>query len=362
LSSTKAEVKTISATATVGGSTTPLTATPQVTVVPGPVSADGSTIGAAPTTITAGNGSSTITVTAKDANGNLVVGATVALAATGSGNTLSAPGLTDANGVYTGSLSSTAAGDKVVTATAGGTAITQTATVTVTQNIATITQTLLTSGNNVVNQKVYPTAAFAPAPNTLITVAVLAHSSLGTPPIPTLSGGGMAAWSVVASVTFDGATPTRRLTIFRATSAAPGNGPLTITSTITLSHLQWSVSQWSGAEASGDNGAGGIGQSGSTTGDAVNGLNVSLAPFTNANNVAFGAFGVKSQAAAVTPGAGFTEISEQPSGESTPGDLQTQWAVNLNTIGATWAALNGGALGVEIKAAGTGLASSSVRP
>jgi hypothetical protein len=82
----------------------------------------------------------------------------------------------------------------------------------------------------------------------------------------------------------------------------------------------------------------------------VSGLSIPLAAFGNVNNVAYGAFGVRSQVLAVTPGAGFTEISEQPSGESTPGDLQAQWATNLNTIVASWANLTAGALGVEIRA------------
>ena len=91
-------------------------------------------------------------------------------------------------------------------------------------------------------------------------------------------------------------------------SAAPGSGPLTITSSTTLSHTQWIVSQ------------------------------------------AYGAFGVTKNVAAVTPGAGFTEISEEPSGEDTLGDLQAQWATNLNTILASLTNLNAGALGIEIKA------------
>jgi len=40
-----------------------------------------------------------------------------------------------------------------------------------------ITQTVLTSGNNTVNQKIYTTASSSPAPNALITVAVLGHNS-----------------------------------------------------------------------------------------------------------------------------------------------------------------------------------------
>ena len=51
-------------------------------------------------------------VTARDANGNPIQGATVTLAASGSGNTLTQPGLTNASGVATGTLSSTVAESK----------------------------------------------------------------------------------------------------------------------------------------------------------------------------------------------------------------------------------------------------------
>ena len=350
LSSTVKGTKTVSAMANGTG----ITQTAPVTVTAGPVSSAQSTVAAAPTTIVATSGSSTITVTAKDDFGNLVSGATVVLAATGNGNTLTQPAAaTDGNGVATGSLSSTVPEQKVVSATASATAITQTATVTVTnQAPATITQTLLTAGTDIVNQKIYTTAAVAPAPNTLITVAVLEHNSSAAPPSPTLSGGGMTSWTEVASVTFDAvATPHRRLTIFRALSAAPGSGPLTITSSVTLSHCQWIVSQWDGVETSGVNGAGAIVQTGSSRGDAVTGVSVPLAAFGSANNVAYGAFGVNRIVAVVAPGAGFTEIAEQPSGESTPGDLEAEWSTNHNVLDATWPlTLNGGALGVEIKA------------
>jgi hypothetical protein len=76
------------------------------------------TLVAAPDTLSADGGASTITVTARDANGNPVAGRTVVLAATGTGNTLTQPvAVTDANGVATGALASTGAGAKVVTAT-----------------------------------------------------------------------------------------------------------------------------------------------------------------------------------------------------------------------------------------------------
>jgi len=229
-----------------------------------------------------------------------------------------------------------------------------------------ISQTLLAAGNNAVNGSVCTTASIAPAPNTLITVAVLGHSSASAPASPTLTGGGMAAWDAVASVTFDGvATPHKRLTVYRALSAAPGSGPLTITFSGAVSNCQWIVSQWSGVDASGANGAGAIGQTGSNAGDAVNGLSVALAPFAGADNVAYGVFGVTSSGLAITPGTGFTMIGEQPSGESPAADLAALWAVNT-TPTASWSALNGGALGLELRAANTGppapVASVTVSP
>ena len=76
---------------------------------------------------------STITVTVLDAFGNPVSGATVKLQDSPSnGNQLTQPvGVTDANGVATGTLSSTVVGTKTITASVGGATITQTATVVV---------------------------------------------------------------------------------------------------------------------------------------------------------------------------------------------------------------------------------------
>jgi hypothetical protein len=66
-------------------------------------------------------------VTARDANGNAIAGATVVLAATGAGNALTQPAaVTDANGIATGTLASVTAGAKTVSATIDGTAVTQT--------------------------------------------------------------------------------------------------------------------------------------------------------------------------------------------------------------------------------------------
>ena len=198
-----------------------------------------------------------------------------------------------------------------------------------------------------------PCSPIAPAPNTLITVAVLGHNNTSAAPSPTLSGGGMAAWTEVATTTFDGiATPHKRLTIFRAMSATPGSGPLTITFTTGQSNCQWIVSQWDGVDLSGVNGAGAIGQTGTARTDAGSGLSVALGAFGAAANVAYGVFGVTKNVVAVTPGAGFTAIAEQASGESPAADLAAEWAAGDNTIDASWPSAAAAALAVEIRAAG----------
>ena len=100
----------------------------------GGVSADESGVAAAPASISASSGSSssTITVTVRDAFGNPLPGVAVVLAVDGTGNTLVQPTApTNTSGVTTGRLSSTAAGSRTVSATAGGVTIAQTAAVTV---------------------------------------------------------------------------------------------------------------------------------------------------------------------------------------------------------------------------------------
>ncbi|MGE5744365.1 MAG: invasin domain 3-containing protein [Gemmatimonadota bacterium] len=346
---TSAGSRTITATAS--GIT--LNQKPTLTVSAGSPNAGTSTVAASPTSITAGSGTSTITVTARDQYGNPVSGSTVVVGATGSGNTITGPsGPTGSNGVATATFSSSVAEGKTISASATGVAITQTASVTVTnQPPPGITQTLLTSGHDPTNASLFTTASIAPAPNALVTVAVLTHQASAAAPSPTLTGGGMSAWTVVASVAYNGATPLDRLTIFRAMSASPGSGPITITSSVTVSNCQWIVSQWNGVDQSGTNGSGAIAQTASASGSAVTSLTAALAAFASPSNVAYGAFGAASATSVIVAGSGFTTIDQQPSGEGTVGDLFAEWAVNLPAVTASWSSRNAGALGVEIKAA-----------
>ncbi len=359
ISSTGAGAKTITATA--DGVT--LNDEPTVTVTPGPVSAARSSVSADPTSIVAGGGSATITVTVRDAWDNPIGGSTVTLQATGAGNTLTQPAApTDASGVATGSLSSSATGSKTVSATAGSTALDETATVTVTDQPppSPLGHTLLTVGYHTSNQRTYTTDVISPAPNALVTVAVMGHRSSGTAPPPTITGGGMAQWDVVATATFDNVSnPRKRVTVFRAMSATPGSGPLTIAFDATQSNSQWIVSQWTGVETGGTNGSGAIGQVGAANGDGVGGLLVNLGAFSSPINLAYGVFGVESSSPAITPGAGFTLIAEQPSNEGTKSDLMAEYASNDPTVDASWNSLDGGGVAVEIRATAGNLSPSA---
>lgn len=107
-----------------------------VAVSAGAPSASQSTVVSNQASITAGNpgdpgANANITVTARDAGNNPIAGASVTLAATGSGNTFTLTGTTGGNGQFTTAFSSTTAEVKTITATINGVAITDDATVTV---------------------------------------------------------------------------------------------------------------------------------------------------------------------------------------------------------------------------------------
>jgi hypothetical protein len=219
-----------------------------------------------------------------------------------------------------------------------------------------ITHTLLAAGNNPVNQKVYTTTFITPAPGTLVTAAILGHKSTTPPASAVLSSPGL-VWIEAVTIEFDPVNaPRKRLAIYRAVSRAPGAGSLTITFNANVSNCQWIVSQWAGVDTSAG-GANAIRQAATARADAAGSLTIALDAFGDPRNVGYGVFGAGSSTLAVVPGAGFVEISEQPSAESPLSTLSAELATNRNTITASWGTvatqgtLTAGALGIEIKAA-----------
>jgi len=338
-------------TAVAGGIT--LTQKPVLTVSAGAPDAGQSSFTANPLTITQTTGSSNLTVTVRDQYGNPVTGSNVSFSANpAAGASFTGGGLTNSSGVATGTMSSTVAEVKTLTAGEDGTPIVQTQNVTVTPPSSGITQTLLTAGSDITNQKIYTTASVAPAANTLVTIAVIGHTSTAASPSPTVTGGGMSAWVEVATTTFNSvATPLKRMSIFRAMSAAPGSGPITISFPTTESNAAWVVSQWSGVDQTGSNGSGAIVQTVTNPADAVSSIGASLAALGGPNNVAYGVVGTNGSAVGINPGAGFTEISEQKPAEGTATIIAALFGTNQTAPSASWTGSFAAAiLGVEIKA------------
>ena len=148
-------VGTAKVTATLGGQNIGTTGTATnfpsatVTFTTGPVSASVSTAVANPTTAAAdGNTASTITVTALDAQGRGLSGQTVTLNVSGSGNIVSTPAATGANGQTTATLKSTVGETKTITVTIGTTQINAQPTVTFTSGgVSAFSSTAVASPN-----------------------------------------------------------------------------------------------------------------------------------------------------------------------------------------------------------------------
>lgn len=124
MSSTKAEMKTVTATVASFNLTT------TVVFQPGAPSASTSTVTASPSQVAAdGTSTTTLTLTLSDAGGNRIAQSPVIFSVTGTGNTLTPSSTTtDANGIATATLRSTRSGQKTVTASAGTMSTTTTVT------------------------------------------------------------------------------------------------------------------------------------------------------------------------------------------------------------------------------------------
>ena len=119
--SIRAETKTITATINPGAGQIVVPQQPTVEFVADPnnISAGLSTVTASPNNNVLANGTttSTVTVTVRDVNGNLVSSRPVQLSSTGTNNIFVQPGVTNSSGVTTGTIASTTAQLKTLTAT-----------------------------------------------------------------------------------------------------------------------------------------------------------------------------------------------------------------------------------------------------
>jgi hypothetical protein len=214
-----------------------------------------------------------------------------------------------------------------------------------------ITAAHLTSAGSDTNADTQDTASITPTANRLVLAAIV-NTASGTPTLPTLAGNGL-TWVEILTVLFDViATPTKRLTLFRALGASPSTGVVTITAA-TSTGWSWSVAEFGGIDTSGSNGSGAIVQSASNRADNAGSLTVTLAAFADAvNNVAYGGFGASGNTQ-ITPGGGFAELGE---GASTlpSSRCQSEWKTGQDTTvdaSTELASPEWGGIAVEIKMA-----------
>jgi hypothetical protein len=216
--------------------------------------------------------------------------------------------------------------------------------------------------NTAVNTSVANTASFAPAANRLALVLVNSRTNITADPnAPTLSGGGMTAWTQVATVVYDTTSASRkRVTLFRALQASPGaSAALTIDfGGQTQTDIQWVVDEFQGMDTGGSNGADAIVQAVTNLNAAGTTLTVTLAAFASANNATYGAFGFGGPQTG-TAGSGFTFAGQETSNAQlrafTEFRNDNDTGVDI-TAGATTEI---GGIAVEIKAAA---ASTTVTP
>jgi hypothetical protein len=218
----------------------------------------------------------------------------------------------------------------------------------------------LASDKTIGDATAFETANFQPGSNTLILLFVTSARPPfggGIAGTPTVTGNGL-QWIPERSVLY-GANNDRRLTLFRASGAAPVAGAAVIDFGLeTQDFCAWSIIEYTDVDVSTANGKSAIVQSFPVIVSGQS-LTASLSPSADPNrNFAVGAIAVDSTAGAaiaVTEGAGFTEIDEQDLTQflGKAGTLQTQDAAASNTaISWTWnSPQSAAALVLEVKAA-----------
>lgn len=213
------------------------------------------------------------------------------------------------------------------------------------------TPTVLTNGSDTVDAASFTTASVTPASNKLVLVAVV-NSKGSAPTTPTISGNGITYTQVNTVAFYTIATPQRRLTLFQGLNASPSAGAITIDfAGATQTNCIWAV-----IEIGNVNTTTPVVQSAvNSVDDSASALVVTLAAFADVANGAVGVFSWKQTAAgagSMTPGGGFTELTDATSQTPLVG-LETEYIVtNDTTVDATPAASSAmGGIACEVAAA-----------
>ncbi len=204
---------------------------------------------------------------------------------------------------------------------------------------AAVTATSLTTGGNTTCTSPQATASITPSANKLVLAWVVNTMTASNTVTPTMSGNGL-TWVQVSTVTFNTiATPTHRLTLFRAMGASPTTGTASITVTGSPTGCSWSISEFGNVDTSGTNGSGAVVATNVNTNrsDSATSLTVTLPnALANSLNATAGGFSVNvNNATAITSAGSYVELGE--ANYNTPAtDIQSQWqAAGSTTVNVT---------------------------
>lgn len=217
------------------------------------------------------------------------------------------------------------------------------------------TRSGLTSGTSIAPGTSVATASVSPTANRLVLVSVVSQGVNTTDrQAPTgISGAGL-TFTKIGEVFVDSFAT---LSVWRALSASPSTGALTISWSLTQDTAAWAVEEWADASLSGTNGSGAVGTPSTNT---ATGTTTSVSPtFSSASSGTFAASGWSDTAtgtnATATADANCTEGYEASAQDAGFGCvLQTQHKTsNEATVDVTWSISDSIALlAFEVLAAG----------
>jgi hypothetical protein len=151
-------------------------------------------------------------------------------------------------------------------------------------------------------------------------------------------------WSSRATTQFNGTA--HRVSIWSGVPTVDYTGTLVINFGATQTGAKWSLDEFSGVDTATTDG---VVQGVTGTGNSTTPL-ATLAAFGSANNATYGAM-ANTADSTTTPGAGFTELSDDTTAVTPAQFLETEWRVdNDTTVDGTITSGQWGAAAVEIKA------------
>lgn len=172
----------------------------------------------------------------------------------------------------------------------------------------------LTSGNDVDGGSSATTASITLTSNKLSLISITSRHGTADPNHPTVTG-----WTEVSSLAYDtsaGASQ-KRVTVLRRLASGDSTGTLTIDfAGQGQTDIAWVVDEFTGMDTGGTNGANAIVQTATnieTSGTATT-LTATLSSFSAVNNATYGAIAIGNKTLTVTPGSGFTKISDGEAG------------------------------------------------